>query len=141
MIPLTAEMTFPVGIETMHATSLPMGALTLMLNYDPARIEITGVDMPENTGISPWFVAEIGILTIGWASMEPVVVNSDQPLLLIRAADPTRFTLNENPLSEIADISGNVIANTKLTIPDAGSSSNACCLKSQSGAGIPEHRI
>jgi phage-related protein len=33
------------------------------------------------------------------------------------------FTLNENPLSELADADGNVIGGLKLSIPDAGENS------------------
>jgi hypothetical protein len=34
---------------------MELGAITLMLDYDPAQIEITGVSMPENGGVEPWF--------------------------------------------------------------------------------------
>jgi hypothetical protein len=136
VIPLRKEMSFAVTADMLTANSQQMGALTLWLNYDPSRIEITGVEMPENAGTTPWFSAENGILYIGWASVEPVVTRVDLPLLMIRAqlrdavetlhatslpsVNPIRFTLNDNSVSEIADGDGKIIGGVKLSIPDAG---------------------
>jgi hypothetical protein len=50
-LPITPEITFPVRVER----DMELGAITLMLDYDPALIEITGVTMPEDGGVEPWF--------------------------------------------------------------------------------------
>ena len=150
VLPVTNEMIFPVAmVKTTDALSLQpqqqLGAITLMLDFDPAKIEITGVEMPDNEGVEPWFEVrqmrdagygirdERGILNIGWMSLKPVNVVAGQPILLIHARlvmDPSspipdpathiRFTLNDNPLSELANGDGNVVFGAKLLIPDAG---------------------
>jgi hypothetical protein len=90
--------------------------------------------MPDNGGVEPWFTITNndlrmtnGTLNIGWMSLNPVNVLSGQTVLMIHArlvndAMPPaiRFTLNENPLSELADAEGNVIDGAKLAIADAG---------------------
>ena len=72
------------------------------------------------------------MLSIGWMSLDPVTASSSEPLFLIhaRVKDPgsfkpgsssaIRFSLDQNPLSELADGDGNVLAGAKLLIPDAG---------------------
>jgi hypothetical protein len=159
-LPVTSEIVFPVRyvganvVETHGSASLPMefGAITLFMNYDPALISITGVEMPENNGVEPSFETRDGVLYIGWVSTESIRVEHEGTLLLIHArlteefrishftfgdshldSDDLnekremrnvkckiKFTLNENPLSEVADAEGNVIGGLKLSIPDAG---------------------
>jgi hypothetical protein len=150
-LPLTDEIVFPVRVDR----ETPIGAITLFLNYDPALISITGVEMPENKGVEPSFETRDGVLYIGWVSMESIRVEHDGTLLLIHArlteefrishftigdshldSDDLNekremrnvkckinFTLNENPLSELADSEGNVIAGLTLSIPNASLSS------------------
>ena len=165
-LPITPEIIFPVRAER----DMELGAITLMLDYDASLIQITGVEMPENGGVEPWFEVqsskfkvqgsrfevqsskfEVGatpnlepgtsnLLTIGWASLNPINVPENGTVLLIhtRLPDPAssirhpasgiqhpvssiRFTLNESPLSELADGEGNVIDGAKLSVADAGS--------------------
>jgi hypothetical protein len=147
-LPLTDEIVFPVRADR----ETPIGAITLFLNYDPALISITGVEMPENKGVELSFETRDGVLYIGWVSTESIRVEHEGTLLLIHArlteefrishftfgdshldSDDLnekremrnvkckiKFTLNENPLSEVADAEGNVIGGLKLSIPDAG---------------------
>ena len=127
---------------------MELGAITLMLDFDASMIEITGVEMPGNGGEEPWIEvqgskfkvqnpalniepATLNVLQIGWMSLNPIDVVPDQPIFLIHARlvnNPSRishpaslihFTLNENPLSELADGQGNVIYGAKLAMPDA----------------------
>jgi hypothetical protein len=68
-------------------------------------------------------------------SLDPVKVSGGETLLLIHARISNieqrisnverqiRFTLNEDPISELADAYGNVIDGAKLTIADAGHAS------------------
>ena len=163
-LPVTREITFPVRAER----DMEIGAITLMLDYDASLIQITGVDMPENGGVEPWFQVQgskfkvqgsrfkvqgskfevgdtlnqepetVNLLQIGWASLNPINVSENGTVLLIHARliDPAsgiqhpvssihhpasgiRFTLNPNPLSELADGEGNVIDDAKLSIADA----------------------
>jgi hypothetical protein len=137
-LPITPEITFPVRAER----DMELGAITLMLDYDPALIEITGVSMPGNVDEQPvWHLApgiwHLNTLYIGWMSMNPVQVENDEKLLLIHARlteafqvsgakcqvpgakCQISFALNDNPLSELADGDGNVLYDAKLTIPDA----------------------
>jgi hypothetical protein len=127
---------------------MELGAITLMLDYDASLIQITGVEMPENGGVEPWFQVQgskfkvgdtpnlepgtLNILHIGWASLNPINVSHDETVLLIHARPSSlvlrpsslvlRFTLNESPLSELADGNGNVIDGAKLSVADAGAS-------------------
>ena len=118
---ITRDIVFPVRAE--HAMEL--GAITLMLDYDKDLIEITGIEMSDNGGEMPYYIAD-GMLHIGWMSLNPISVEAGQTVLTIHArtinktmATNIRFTLNANPLSELADGDGNVIENAKLSIADA----------------------
>jgi hypothetical protein len=141
-LPITGEITFPVRAQS----DMEIGAITLMLDFDPELIEITGVSMPENGGVEPWFEVQssrfkvgettnlepgtLNILQIGWASLNPINVSRDEILLLIHARPSSlvprpsslvlRFTLNANPLSELADGNGNVLYDARLSVADAG---------------------
>jgi hypothetical protein len=122
--------------------SVPLGAITLYLDYNPSQIEITGVEMPENGGEEPWFEAQDGVLYIGWLSTNPVVVKDEGVMMLVHAKLTREFqvtgancllpiaycqvsnarcqigfALNDNVLSELADAEGNVISDVKLTMP------------------------
>jgi hypothetical protein len=140
-LPVADEIVFPVrtvetnGVETHGSASLPteIGAITLFLNYDPSKIDITSIEIPRHDGDQPWFETNNGVLYIGWVSTESIRVEHEGTLLLIHARltpvethgsaslpVPIRFLLNENPLSELADAEGNVIGGMKLSIPDAG---------------------
>jgi hypothetical protein len=134
-LPITPEMTFPVRADR----DMELGAITLMLDFDPAMIEITGVEMPDNGGSEPYFIlgTSSSVLEIGWMSLNPVNIVAGQPVLLVHARlkdeiqisnlkseisnlrFEIRFSLNDNPLSELADGDGNVISGAKLTMPDA----------------------
>jgi hypothetical protein len=101
-------------------------------------MEITGVEMPGQVD-APYFTVtkEVGrgtwdVLSIGWMSMNPIRVTAGGSVLLIHARISNidqrisnierqiRFTLNDSPLSELADAEGNVIDGAKLAIADAG---------------------
>jgi hypothetical protein len=141
-LPIADEITFPIRAER----DMELGAITLMLDYDPALIEITGVEMPENGGVEPWFEVQssrfqvagtlnlepetLNILQIGWASLDPINVVEGQIVLMIHARLTNefqisnfksfiRFSLNDNPNSELANNEGIAIENAKLSIPDA----------------------
>ena len=137
-LPVTKEITFPVNVSLDQQN---LGALTLLLNFDPSLIEIKNVEMPENGGTEPWFEVQgsksnvagtINTLQIGWMSLDPVQISRDLPVLLIharitdpasRTLDPAsriRFSLDENPVSELADANGNVLSGAKLFVADAG---------------------
>jgi hypothetical protein len=91
-LPVTNEIMFPVrlvgtthAVETTHALSLqqPISAITLMLDYNPTLIEITGVEMPENGGTEPWFEVRGSRFKVrgsrfevqGWGNREPSSCN------------------------------------------------------------------
>jgi hypothetical protein len=113
-----------------------LGAITLKLNYDTTRIEITGVDMPNNGGEEPYFVVRRSsfVLDIGWMSLNPINVVEGEAVLLIHAkvkstkyevrstkyGEPIRFTLDDDPISELADGEGNVLYDARLSVADAG---------------------
>ncbi len=139
-LPLTQEMIFPIRIEETHGrASLPyeIGAITLYLDFDPSLITVTDVTIPGNGGEEPWFITNGHVLTTGWMSLNPIMVENGKTLLLVHArlkdevpvngADPRmtgltpeiRFLLNESPLSELADADGNVIPDVKLIMPVA----------------------
>jgi hypothetical protein len=60
-LPITSEITFPVRAER----DMELGAITLMLDYDPEMIQITGVTMPENSGVEPWFAVQGSKFKVG----------------------------------------------------------------------------
>ena len=101
-MPVTQDMIFPVRADHQ----MELGAITLMLDFDPALIEITGVEMPENGGVEPWFEVQgskfnvqgstetgaaalnlepstLNLIQIGWMSLNPVNVVEGQPIVLI----------------------------------------------------------
>jgi hypothetical protein len=122
---IAREITFPVTMETLPVTSSTLGAITLLLNYNPDLLDITGVEMPDYGDEPPYFVTSDGVLHIGWMSLNPITVKSKSTLMFIHArvkdqnADQIRITLNDNPLSELADGTGQILYGTKLTIADA----------------------
>jgi hypothetical protein len=131
-LPITPEITFPVRAER----DMELGAITMKLNYDTTQIEITGVEMPDNGGEEPYFVLRRSsfVLEIGWMSLNPINVQEGQTVLMIHAkvkstkyevrstkyGEPIRFTLNDDPLSELADGNGNVLYDARLSVADAG---------------------
>jgi autotransporter-associated beta strand protein len=121
-IPVAQEIVFPIRSNR----DIKLGAITLYLNYNPSLIGITGVEMVENGGEQPVFETKEGVLYIGWMSTNPVTIKENGSMLLIRAKvissplkENIRFTLNDNPLSELADADGKVLSNARLNIPDA----------------------
>ena len=137
-LPINREIIFPVRLaETQNFSHLQLGAITLMLDYDPAIITITGVEMPKNGGDLPYFLTQANVLHIGWASLNPIYLECNEPVMLIHATTSNlkfqvsndeygnneqriRFTLNDNPISELADGDGNSLVDVKLSIMDAG---------------------
>jgi hypothetical protein len=129
-LPLTSEIILPV--RTTHDISL--GAMTLFLDFDPSVMEITNITMPSDKVEKPDFRVDNGTLYIGWNSQDPLIVPENGMVFLIHArlADavlsmsqptPIGFQLNSNPLSELADVEGNVLDGAKLSITDAGKES------------------
>jgi hypothetical protein len=119
-LPITPEITFPVRAER----DMELGAITLMLDYDPTLIEITGVTMPEDGGVEPWFDASIevetglkpvsarpvstnGVLRIGWASLDPINVPENGTVLLIHARLTNAFRIS-NLKSEIRNLKSEI---------------------------------
>ena len=104
VLPVTQELVFPIRADQ----AMELGAITLMLDFNSALIEITGVEMPDNAGVEPWFQVQsskfkvqgstntgteqlniepstLNLLQIGWMSLNPVNVVAGQPILLIHA--------------------------------------------------------
>ncbi len=145
-LPLTDEMIFPIRVDR----DMEIGAITLYLDFDPSVMIVTNVTTVTTVTNSPelWYnISEppltlnpspLTTLQIGWMSPDPVKVAEGQAVILVHArlrdavetlhatslpsANPIRFTLNENPLSEFADGDGNVIDGLKLSMPTAGNS-------------------
>jgi hypothetical protein len=137
-LPLGEEMVFPVRLKGSGSTSLngstrDLGAITLFLNYDPAMIEITGFSMPDDGGVPPVFDTREGVLYIGWMSTDAIHIEENQPVIFIRTRlvhpfettgsmlQPSQtigFSLNENPLSELADGNADVMDGARLSVTD-----------------------
>lgn len=130
-LPLTRDITFPVQAEM----DMEIGAITLLLDFDAANLLITGVEIPGRGHESPWYRVEGNTLYIGWMSLDAIRVARGESVLLIHGrmtgsqdnfpgfteVPPLlRFTLNQNPLCELADANGEVIYLAKLAITDAG---------------------
>jgi hypothetical protein len=121
-----SEIIIPVKADM----DMELGAITLFLDYDASQFEITGVTMPKQGNDSPYFLTQNSVVQIGWASLEPVSVAMGETVLFIhgkvRNSNPgmIRFTLDGNPLSELADGEGNVINEARLKIADIGGSAS-----------------
>jgi hypothetical protein len=140
-LPITRNITFPVRAER----DMELGAITLMLDFDAAQIEITGVEMPDNGGEEPYFVVRRSsfVLDIGWMSLNPINVQEGQTVLMIRAkvkstkyGEPIRFTLNDDPISELADGVGNVLYDARLSVADAGFKVQGSRLEGEAGVVV-----
>lgn len=99
----------------------------MFLDFDPSVLEITGISMPNHGDEEPYYIVKDNILQIGWASLTPVMISGAETFLTIRArvkdlhTDHVRFTVNTNPLSEVANSEGVVIESARLFIADASS--------------------
>ncbi len=144
VLPISDEIIFPVRVDR----TMELGAMTLFLDFDPSVMIVTNVTTVTTITNSPelWYnVSEptlnlkpetLNTLQIGWMSLEPVSVAEGQAVILIHArlrdgvethgrasvpslAHPIRFTLNENPLSELANGEGEIIGGAILEMPEA----------------------
>jgi hypothetical protein len=126
-VSIASEMIFPVRAES----DLEIGAMTLFLDFDASLVEITDVDMPGQAGEKPYFIVKDNVLQIGWVSNSPVSVSANETLFAIHArvknsfAPISGFSLDQNPLSELADGEGMVIDGVKLAIADPVSGNTA----------------
>ena len=137
ILPITQEITFPVRAE--H--NMEIGAITLLLDFDPSLIEITGVTMPDPANEQPWYFVTGNTLNIGWVSLKPINLSGGETMLVVHTRMTNAelgmtndelqmtneglnigFALNDSQLSELADGDGNVIDNVKLAMPEAGAS-------------------
>jgi hypothetical protein len=128
VVPITNEITFPVRIVgtshgmsvhglSVHGTTIPLGAITLYLNYDPSQIEITGVEMPDNGGEEPWFETKDGVLYIGWMSTNPIVVKDEGVMMVVHARLTQEFQVTDaNCLLPIAYCQ---VSNAKCQVSNA----------------------
>jgi hypothetical protein len=88
-LPVTPEIVFPVRAER----DMELGAITLMLDYDPALIEITGVTMPDDGGVEPWFEVQGSKFKVaGTLNLEPGTLNLEPGTLNLEPG-----TLNLEP--------------------------------------------
>ncbi len=114
------EMIIPVSAES----SMQMGAISLILDFDATNFDIIGISMPDQGDGDPFFVTDNNMLRIGWASLTPVEVLQGETVLNIHArakgtaSKSLRFTLNSDPLSEIADAEGVVFKDALLAIAE-----------------------
>jgi hypothetical protein len=119
-IATSPEIALPVRAEN----DMLMGAISLILDFDASKFEITGVSMPDYGTDAPFFVTDNNMLRIGWASLEPVSVMQGETVLTIHArslnaaSESLQFTLNSDPLSEIADAEGVVLKDARLSIAE-----------------------
>ncbi len=110
------------------AEGAEVGAISLILNYPAALAEVLDVTLSEATGQLKWSVAGAGELRIGWFGPEPIHLESEEALLILRMKATESFTegsiitvnLAPNPLNELADGSYTVIPNALLTAEVAG---------------------
>ncbi len=142
VLPISDEIIFPVRVER----AMELGAMTLYLDFDPSVMIVTNVTTvttvttvannpelwynvsdptsnlkPETLNLNP---STLNTLAIGWMSPEPVSLAAGQAVILIHArlrdgTHPIRFTLNENPLSELANGEGEIIDGAILEMPEA----------------------
>ncbi|MFZ4401265.1 MAG: T9SS type A sorting domain-containing protein [Bacteroidales bacterium] len=116
------EIEIPVRAES----NMQMGAISLILDFDASKFDITGISMPNQGNEAPFFVTDQNILRIGWASLQTVAVAQGETILTIHAiakgknAEDLHFTLNSNPLSEIAAVDGLVYKDALVSIAEIG---------------------
>jgi hypothetical protein len=116
------EIEIPVRAES----NMQMGAISLILDFDASMYDITSISMPNQGNEAPFFVTDQNILRIGWASLQSIAVAQGETILTIHAiakgnnAEDLHFTLNSNPLSEIADVDGVVYKDALVSIAEIG---------------------
>jgi hypothetical protein len=82
--------------------------------------------MPKKGEEKPYFIVKDNLLQIRWVSLTPVSVSANETLFAIHAkvknsvAPVNGFSLDQDPLSELADGNGIVIDGAKLAIADPG---------------------
>jgi hypothetical protein len=119
LIPAGTACELPVRI--VDYTSL--GAASVLLNFPPDLMEISGVTMKDNYGQLDWKV--IGDeLRIGWNSLLPLSFEAGEALVIIRMKTTAAFveghsirvSLANDPLNELADGYYNVIPDVVLNV-------------------------
>ena len=112
------ELEVPVSIKQ----AIEMGALTLYFAYPEEYLEIEDVVLAA-TGESLVFSATEGKLTVVWFSLNPVVLDENDVLIIIKVHtkdlsnidEPVAFTLEA--YSELADGSAHVLEGVVIAIP------------------------
>ncbi len=110
-----------IGLPVRIKNPSPIGAVSLILNFPPDLVEVTGVTMEENDGQLAWNISG-NELRIGWNTLQPQWFGADEELLVIRMktsgefgqGDVIRLGLAENPLNELADGSFSTIPKAVL---------------------------
>ncbi len=100
-----------------------VGAISLIMNFPSDKLEINGVYLSNNPGISLQYNVTGNELRIGWNSLQALsLLNGDRLVtLMVKAKESVvlqdiLFTLAADPLNELADENYNVINNALLTM-------------------------
>lgn len=112
---------FDLPIRLVNASEV--GAVSLILNFPAEFVEIMDVTMPDAGGMLDWAVKG-NELRIGWNSSNPISLNDNANLLVLKLkttndfilGNSIRFTLAGDPLNELADAKYDVIAHAVLSI-------------------------
>jgi|GEM_PF-5949169 len=110
------QIELPVTINT----PLKIGAITLMLDYCSANVDITGIKSKIN-GLA--YTISNGKIKIAWDDTTPVAFKEGESILTLIAEPKTdvekasdiQLTLDNE--SELADENGNILENISLSIP------------------------
>ena len=116
-----ANTAFDLPVKTV--SDMSVGAVSMILNFPSNLVEVSGVNMKEETGSLNWAVNG-DELRIGWNSQTPLTLAAAGELLVISlkttneftVGESIRFTLAADPLNELADAYFNVIPNAVLAV-------------------------
>jgi len=112
------EVELPVRV----VNTSDLGAASLILNFPDNLMEVTDVTMKANDGRLDWAVNG-NELRIGWNTLNPVIFEAGENLVVIKLRTSSSFTEGENiritlapdPLNELADGSFEVIPDAVLS--------------------------
>jgi hypothetical protein len=112
---------FDLPIRIVPASNV--GAVSLILNLPSDLVEVLDVTMNSITGELDWALRE-NELRIGWNSLEPVSLASNENLLILKLKTRETFTqgnsirleLVADPLNELADDVYDVIENAVISV-------------------------
>jgi hypothetical protein len=122
--PVLVQPGMEVALEVKVVNPVDAGAVSIILNYPPDKMEVTGVFLGSNLNNPVRYRAVNGKLLIAWTEPTPFSAGANSPLLTITVralsalsqGEQASFILEANPLNELADGTFQVIPGVELVM-------------------------